>query len=81
MTEYEAYIQLIMMLGLVISMPFFYRACFLVGKLFILKFFPPKYLTIEVKHLDGSVELTKVKISDNEALVNALLHSTGRQLS
>lgn len=81
MTEYEAYIQLIMMLGLVISMPFFYRVCFLIGKLFVLKFFPPKYLTVEVKRLDGSIELTKVKISDNEALVDALLHSTGRQLS
>ncbi|WP_434927986.1 hypothetical protein [Shewanella sp. HL-SH2] len=81
MTEYEAYIKLIMMLGLVLSMPFFYRVCFLLGKIFILKFFPPKYLTIEVKRLDGSVELTKVKISDNEALVDALLHSTGRQLS
>lgn len=81
MTEYEAYIQLIMMLGLVISMPFFYRVCFLIGKILILKFFPPKYLTIEVKRLDGSIELTKVNISDNEALVNALIHSTGRQLS
>tara|TARA_R110002050_G_scaffold158063_2_gene286858 strand:+ start:1778 stop:2023 length:246 start_codon:yes stop_codon:yes gene_type:complete len=81
MTEYEAYIKLIMMLGLVLSMPFFYRACFLFGKIIIVKFFPPKYLTVEVKKIDGTIELTKVNIDDNKALVNALLQSTGRPLS
>lgn len=81
MTDYEAYIKLLMMLGLILSMPFFYRLCFLLGKLFIIKFFPPKFLTIEVEHIDGSIELKKVRIADNEALVDAILHSTGRRYS
>jgi len=81
MTEFEAYTWLATVLGLILSMPFFYRTCILLGKIIALKFFPPKFLTVEVRRLDGTIEVVKVKIADNEALVDALLHSTGRKLS
>ena len=81
MSEYEAYTQLIMMIGLVISVPFFIKTCLIIGKFLALYLFPPKYLTVEVTRVDGTVEVTKVKIDDNKALVEALLKSTGRVIS
>ncbi len=79
MSEYEAYFQLIMMIGIVFSMPFFYRVCFLLGKFITLHFFPPKYLTVQIVKSEGDVQLTKVKIDDNKALVEALLQATEKR--
>lgn len=79
MSEYDAYLSLIIMLGLIISSPFFYRACYLLGKLFIVKFLPPKFIVLEVKRIDGSIEVTKVPLVGNEELVGALLASTGKR--
>jgi hypothetical protein len=79
MSEYDAYLSLIIMLGLLISLPFFYRVCFQLGKLFVVKFFPPKYITLEIKRLDGTTEKTNIALEDNDALVKALLASTGRR--
>ena len=81
MTDTDAYLQLIAMAGLIISTPFFCRVCFSLGQLFIVKFFPPKFLTIEVKYLDGKIENRKVNIHDNKALTEALLMSTGKRIS
>lgn len=80
MSEFEAYIQLIMMIGLVLSMPFFYKICLVLGKFMALTLFPPEHLTIEVTKVDGSVEVTKVKIDDNQALVEAIIKSNWRQM-
>lgn len=79
MSEYDAYLSLIVMLGLLVSSPFFYRLCFFLGKLFIVNFFPPKHITLEIKMLDGKTVRTKVSLEDNDALVRALLNSTGRR--
>lgn len=80
MSEFEAYTNLVIMGGLVLSMPFFYRACYTLGKLIIVKFFPPKYVNIEIKKNNGTIELVKIKITDDKALTKALLQATGRKI-
>lgn len=78
MTETQAYLELLFMLGVVVLLPFFWRVCYLVGQLFITYLFPPKTITIEVKRANGQIVKQKINIADNEALVDALLHSTGK---
>ncbi|NQY07765.1 MAG: hypothetical protein HRT68_16600 [Flavobacteriaceae bacterium] len=80
MSETDAYLQLIAMSGLILSIPFFWRVCFSLGKLFIVKFFPPKYLTIEIENLNGEIKKKRVNINDNKALIEALLLSTGERI-
>jgi len=80
MTETEAYLELLFYLGVILSLPFFWRACYLFGRLFVTYVFPPKTITIEVKKTNGQTVKEKVIIADNEALVNALLQSTGKRI-
>ncbi|MBM7073959.1 hypothetical protein JQC92_18285 [Shewanella sp. 202IG2-18] len=80
MTELEAWTQIVIMLSALLSLPFVCRIGYAIGKLFIIKFIPLKRITIEIKRTDGTIEIVKVNASDNKALVNALLHSTGRVL-
>ena len=77
MTETEAYLQLFTIIGLIMSAPFLWRICFLVGKLFVVNFLPPKFITIEIKKANGEVVSEKVSLENEEALVDALLRSTG----
>ncbi|WP_394493553.1 hypothetical protein [Shewanella sp. ENK2] len=79
MTENEAYIQLLIMLSLILSLPFFYRVCYTIGKIVMVKYFPPKYVNIEVVE-NNETTISKVNIDDNKALIDALLKSTGRKL-
>lgn len=80
MTETDAYLQLIAITGLIFSTPFIWRVCFSFGKLIITKFFPPKFITIEIELPNGTKKEKKVNIDDNEALVEALLLSTGKRI-
>ena len=47
-------------------------------KIFIVKFFPPKFITIEIKKDNGEIVNEIVDFEDDEALVEALLRSTGK---
>lgn len=78
MTESEAYLQLFTIIGLIMTAPFLWRIGFLVGKIFIVKFFPPKFITIEIKKDNGEIVNEIVDFEDDEALVEALLRSTGK---
>jgi hypothetical protein len=80
MTETEAYLQLFTIIGLIMSVPFLWRICFLAGKLFIVKFFPPKFIIIEIKKANGDVVNETISLEDDEALVDALLRSTGKAI-
>lgn len=78
MTETEAYLQIFTIIGLIMLAPFLWRICFLVGKLFIVTFFPPKFITIEIKKANGDIASETISLEDDEALVDALLRSTGK---
>jgi hypothetical protein len=80
MSNTQAYLELIFYLGLVLSLPFFFRVCILVGRLFSIYVFPPKSISIEIKRSDGRLIKKKINIADDEALVKAVLRSTGRVL-
>jgi hypothetical protein len=76
MTESDAFLQLIIMAGLVASMPFFWRTCQTMGKLIVVNFSPPKTISLEIKNLDGSIETREVDLSDSDELTKSLLIST-----
>jgi len=78
MTETEAYLQLFTIIGLIMSAPFLWSICFSLGKLFVVNFLPPKFITIEIKKANGEVVNEKVSLENDEALVEALLRSTGK---
>ena len=59
-------------------MPFLWRFCCVVSKLFIVTFFPPKFITIEIEKDNGEVVEEVVCLEDGDALVEAILRSTGK---
>lgn len=73
MTESDAYLQLALYLGVLLSLPFFWSVGRAFGRFIVYKFFPPKFITIKIKRLDNSIEKRKVEIDDVDALVKALL--------
>ena len=86
MTETDAYLQLIIMMSVLILLPFIYKVFFALGRLLVVKFFPAKYLTIEVKRLDGSACTQMVDMKNNQELVDLLLargtiHSSKTKIS
>ena len=80
MNDFDAYLELIILMGIVICTPFFWRACYTLGKLFIIKFFPPTTITLEIQKSDGEIELRKVDLSDYKELTKDLLLSTGKSV-
>lgn len=68
-----AHLQVVLILGTMFCVPFFWAVSRELTKLAIHKLFPPKAIVIKVKKLDGGIERISVEIDDSEALVNALL--------
>lgn len=74
MTETEAYTQLALIIGILLCIPFAWRFFFGLGRSLIQHFFPPKFIIIETKKLDGAVEVNKVKFEDGVKIVESLLN-------
>lgn len=74
MSETEAYTQLALMIGILLCIPFLWRFFFSLGKSMVQHFFPPKFLTIETKKLDGTIEIKKVKFDDGVEIIESLLN-------
>jgi hypothetical protein len=53
MTELEAYTQLTLIAGSIMVLPLVWRVFHKLGQLFIIKFFPPKYIKIEIQEESG----------------------------
>jgi len=80
MFEANAYLNIILTISFLCSAPFLWRVCCVVGKLFIVIFFPPKFVTIEIEKDNGEIVNEVIDLNDGEALVEALLRSTGKPL-
>jgi hypothetical protein len=78
MTEIDAYMQLLFMAGVILSLPFVWHVFSALGKLFIINFFPPKYINIEIQDEQGKKHIRKVVIANNQELIDALSQATGR---
>ena len=78
MTETQAYIELVLYLGTILSLPFIFRVFSALGKLAVIFFFPPKTVTFEIKLKNGHVVKKKVNIADNKELIDTILSSNGR---
>ena len=81
MTEVEAYMELALYLGIILSLPFIFRVFKMLGKFAVIYFFPPKTITFEIQLLDGSLVHKEIRISDNKALIDAVLNNSGRVIS
>lgn len=73
MSETEAYTQLALMIGILLCIPFLWRLFFSLGKSLMEHFFPPEFITIEIKKLDGTIETKKVKFEDGVEIIESLL--------
>ena len=74
MTDTEAYTQLALMIGIILCVPFVWRFFFSLGRSLVMHFSPPKFLTIETKKLDGTIETKKVKFDDGVEIIESLLN-------
>lgn len=81
MTEVEAYLDLALYLGIIISLPFIFRVFKMLGKLAVIYFFPPKFITFEVKLKTGETITKKVEIKNNKELIETILNANGRVIS
>ena len=78
MSETEAYLQIIAMVGLMLLIPFFWRICIVLGKAIIIYGFPAKTITLEIQKADGQIKKIKVNTEDDDALIEAILNCSGR---
>ena len=69
----EPCLHLALILGIALCAPFFWTISRELTKYTIYKLFPPRFILISTKRLNGTIEQRKVAIDDTEALVNALL--------
>ncbi|MCK8137314.1 hypothetical protein [Pseudoalteromonas sp. 2CM28B] len=77
MSEIEAYIQLIAMVGILLCLPYCGYVFYNIGRWLTAKFFPPKYLTIEITGENGTVRFERIDLKDDEELVEKLLLARG----
>ncbi|TMO72737.1 hypothetical protein CWC17_13000 [Pseudoalteromonas sp. S3785] len=75
MSETEAYIQLIAMVGILLCLPYCGYVFYNIGKLITAKLFPPKYLFIEITDEEGLVRIEKIDLEDNQELIKKLLRA------
>lgn len=73
MTESEAYLQLALIIGTLMCVPFLWHFFYSLGKALVNHFFPPEFITIEIKKLNGTIEVKKVKFEESEEIIDALL--------
>jgi len=78
MTDFQAYMQLLFMAGVILSLPFIWHVCSALGKLIIINYFPPKFIDIEIQDEHGKKYIRKVEVANNEELIDALSQATGR---
>lgn len=78
MTETEAYLQIIAMVGLILLIPFFWRIGILLGKAIIIYGFTVKNITLEIEKSNGKVEKVKINVEDDDALIEAILNCSGK---
>lgn len=78
MTEIEAYTQLGLIIGSLMVLPLIYRIFYVLSQQFILRFFPAKYIELEIKDEAGKIIFKKVEIAKHKELIDALSKSTGR---
>ncbi|MBB1272502.1 hypothetical protein [Psychromonas sp. SR45-3] len=81
MTETDAYLNLFLILGTILTLPFVWSLFIAVGKFLIVTFLPPKDVTFEIKLASGEVIVKKVNIENNKELINAILSENGRVIS
>ena len=77
MSETEAYIQLIAMVGILLCLPYCGFVFYSIGKLVAAKLFPPKYLKIEITDESGNTRTVTIDLDDDRELVKKLLSTKG----
>lgn len=77
MSDNEAYLQLVIMVGILLCLPYFCRVFYILGQVIVAKYFPPKYLKIEILDEFGGKRVVKVNLDNSEELVNTLLKVRG----
>jgi hypothetical protein len=77
MSETEAYIQLTFVVGILLCLPYASWAFFVLGKVLIAKFFPPKFISLEITDLDKNKRIVNVSLNDPDDLMKALLKCQG----
>ena len=80
MTELEAYAQLTLILGSIMILPFIFRLFYVLGQLFVIKFFPPKYITLELKKASGEKVVQKIPADDAKKLIKFVNNKRARVL-
>ncbi len=74
MTETEAYIQLIYMVGIVLCLPYLlFRLAPALAKIVAARFFPPKFIDVEIVEGDRTIK-KRISLEDDDELVSALLN-------
>ncbi|WP_289096652.1 hypothetical protein [uncultured Pseudoalteromonas sp.] len=78
MSETEAYIQLIIMVGIILCLPYIWVSVIpTVAKIISAKFFPPKFIDVEI--IDGDhITFKRINLENDEELINALLSVEGK---
>ncbi|MEG3756879.1 hypothetical protein V5096_02860 [Pseudoalteromonas carrageenovora] len=77
MSETEAYIQLIAMVGILLCLPYCGYVFYNIGRWATAKLFPPTYLTIEITDETGTIRFERIDLKNDEELVNKLLLARG----
>lgn len=75
MSETEAYLQLIVMVGILACLPYCGYVFYNIGRWLTAKLFPPKYLKIEITDESGNTRIVKIDLDDDEELVKKLLNT------
>ena len=81
MTESEAYLDLFLILGILLTLPFIWRLFTALGEAFVVKFFPPKTITFEIKLASGKTTTKKVNLENDKELIDTILSQNGRVIS
>lgn len=77
MSETEAHIQVIAMVGILLCLPYCGYVFYNIGRWLTVKLFPPQHLTIEITDENGTVRFEQIDLKDDEELVNKLLLARG----
>lgn len=77
LSESEAIIQLAIMVGIILCLPYVLLMLRILRKYLVAWFFPPKFLYVEITDDSNKTRVQKLDLEDDKALVEALLKLNG----